>query len=315
MNSVVSVLTLMLLAALGALVYRLRSHPQEWEDLMLNRFRRWRAFWTARRLVKWVCIPLASWALVFCMSNRAELEEAYERIQCGGDACPALTAQELRWRFIKSYLHYMLNQRKPSSDGCCYEQLVLLPIDFNTQSLMQESEYVTLLTTLIANALPLKTHHDIDALTPDASIKYPLIAGISRSQRDAVVIPMQSIQPIHLEDVDADYTKRNPYEEVARHIGSWERMRGYGKHFFEVTEYWGVDLSCFDGKDKRGNEGSFVKPRRRSIDHIQPKPLDALILAASDRGNILLWEDERAENPNTLTPILFFIKSNFEEKS
>ena len=32
MNSVVSVLTLMLLAALGALVYRLRSHPQEWED-------------------------------------------------------------------------------------------------------------------------------------------------------------------------------------------------------------------------------------------------------------------------------------------
>jgi len=310
MNSVIGVLTLMLLAVLVVLVYRLRSHPQEWEDLVLVRLRRWRAFWTTRRLVKWIGIPFACWAAVFCISIRTELAEAYERIQCGGDACPALTAQELRFRFIKSYLHYMLNERKPSSDGCCYDQLVLLPINISTQSLMQEPEDATLLTTLIANALPLKNHEDIDDLTPSVLVTHPSIAGISRSQRDALIIPMQSMQPIHLEDVDVDYTKRNPYEEVARQIGRWERLRGYGKHFFEVTEYWGVDISCCDGKGRHRNEG-VVERKRRSIDRIQSKPLDALVLAASDRGNILFWEDERAENSDILTPILFFTKSNF----
>ncbi len=309
MISFVNVLTLIFLAVLAVLVYQLRSHPQEWENLVPNRLRRWRAFWTARRLAGWVGIPLTCWAVVLFISNRTELAEAYAHIKCG-NACPALTAQELRWRFIKSYLHYALDRRKPASDGWGYDQLVLLPVNLNAQSLVQGLENATLLTTLTTNALPLKTHEAIDALTPNVPAAYPSIAGISLSYRHAVVIPLQSIQPIRLENVDADYTPYDPHKEVTRRIGRWEKLRGYGKHFFEVTEYWGLDLSCCDGTGTRKNEESLAERKKKGINYLQSHSKDAWVLASSDRGNLLLWENVRGEMPD-LTPFLFLIKSPF----
>ena len=176
----------------------LRTDSKEPEDLELNRMRRWRMYWSKQRLVKWVGMPLACWLLVFCISNRAELAETYERLKCGGDACPVLTAEELRWRFIKSYLHFVLYDRRHDSEAKTTDQLVLLPTQLNAQRLVKEIEDGTLLTTLKTNALPLNTHDDIDALTPNILIKYPSIAGISLSHRQAIVSLMQSIQPILL---------------------------------------------------------------------------------------------------------------------
>lgn len=247
--------------------------------------------------------PIPAWvgALTLClalftfMSNRAELAEAYERVACG-KACPSLTADELRLQVIKAYLHFKLKSRKKASDGGGNHELVLLPVNLNAQSLAQGLEDSTLLTTLTTNALLLQTHEEIDALGPSILSAHPLIAWYSLHHRTAEVVPIQSMQPIRLEDVDPSLA---PHVAAARRIGRWERLRGYGEHFFQITEYWGLNLSCCDGQgDHQGlSPVWFKKNSLQTIQATHPK-----VFAVSDRGAILLWEG-MGESPG-LTYIL-----------
>jgi hypothetical protein len=235
--------------------------------------------------------PLTIWVgvLTFCLvfgmflSNRTELAEAYERVICG-EACPSLTANELRLKAIKSYLHFKLKTRKKVSDGGGNHQLALLPVNLSALSLAQGIKDSTLLTTLTTGALLLQTREEIDLLEPSILRAYPSIAWYSLHHRTAEVIPTQSIQPIRLQDVDPSL---KPLEAAARRIGRWERLRGYGEHFFQVTEYWDLNLSCCDGLGDFG--GTSLDTRKKSsLDSI--KSNRPWIFAVSDRGGILLWE-------------------------
>ncbi len=247
--------------------------------------------------------PLNIWVgvltccLVFGMflSNRTELAEAYERVICG-EACPSLTANELRLRTIKSYLHFKLKNRRKASDGGGNHQLALLPVNLSAQSLAQGIEDSTLLTTLTTSALLLQTPEEIDALELGILSAYPSIAWYSLHHRSAEVIPIQSIHPIRLQDVDPSL---EPRKATARRIGRWERRRGYGEHFFQINEYWNLDLSCCDGLGDYGGT-SLYKRKKSSLNSIQSNR--PWIFAVSDRGAILLWEG-MSESPG-LTYIL-----------
>ena len=225
-----------------------------------------------------VCLALGAFML-----NRAELAEAYERVTCG-KACPSVTADELRLNVIKAYLHHKLDVNTARLEFASREQLVLLPVHLTAQSLAQGIEESTLLATLTSNALLIQTHAQIDALESSVLDAYPSIAVYSLSYRDAEVIPIQSIQPIRLQDVDP---RLKPYVAVARRIGRWERLRGYGEHFYQVTEYWNLDLSCCDGLGDYGGT-SLYRRKKNSLDSIQSNR--PWIFAVSDRGVILLWE-------------------------
>jgi len=248
-----------------------------------------------RPMATWVSILTLCLALGAFLWNRAELAEAYERVTCG-KACPSLTADELRLKVIKAYLHHRLNMNTERLEFASREQLVLLPVHLTAESLAQGIKESTLLATLTSNALLIQTHAQIDALAPSVLDTHPSIAVYSLSYREATVIPIQSIQPIRLQDIDPSL---EPYVAAARRIGRWERLRGYGEHFFQVTEYWGLNLSCCDGQgDHQGlSPAWFKKNSQQTIQSNRP-----WIFAVSDRGAILLWKG-MGESPG-LTYIL-----------
>lgn len=247
-----------------------------------------------RSIKVWMSVLALFSALGGFMSNRTELAEAYERVTCG-KACPSLAAEELRLNVIKAYLHHRLSTTKTASDGGG-QKLFLLPVQLDAQSLAQGVRDETLVETLTTNTLLLSTHQEIDALDTNVFKTHPSIAWYSLQHREATVIPIQSIQPIRLQDVDPSL---EPHVAAARRIGRWERLRGYGEHFFQVTEYWGLNLSCCDGQgDRRGLSPAWFK--KNSLQNIQStRPW---IFAVSDRGAILLWEG-MGESPG-LTYIL-----------
>lgn len=237
-----------------------------------------------RPMTTWMSILVLCLALGAFLSNRTELAEAYEKVTCC-KACPSLTAEELRLNVIKAYLHHRLSTTKTASDGGG-QKLFLLPVQLDAQTLAQGLQDETLLKTLTTNTLLLDTHQKIDALDTNVFKTHPSIAWYSLQHRKATVIPIQSIQPIRLQDVDPIV---KPYEAVARHIGRWERLRGYGEHFFQVTEHWGLDMSCCDGLGDSGGT-SLYRRKKYSVDFIQSNR--PWIFAVSDRGAILLWEDD-----------------------
>ena len=247
-----------------------------------------------RPMTAWVSILTLCLALGAFLSNRTELAEAYERVTCG-KACPSLTADELRFKVIKAYLHHRLSTTKTASDGGG-QKLFLLPVQLDAQSLAQGVKDETLLKTLITNTLLLDTHQKIDGLDTKVFKTHPSIAWYSLQHREATVIPIQSIQPIRLQDVDPSL---EPHVAAARHIGRWERLRGYGEHFFQVTEHWGLDLSCCDGLGDSGGVNLYRR-KKYSVDFIQSNR--PWIFAVSERGAILLWEG-MGESPG-LTYIL-----------
>lgn len=57
-----------------------------------------------------------------------------------------------------------------------------------------------------------------------------------------MVLPLPGIRPVRLH-ATAPVSGHRPREVEAQRIGRWERLRGYGRHFFEVTEYSSLDLS------------------------------------------------------------------------
>ena len=248
-----------------------------------------------RPMAAWVSILTLCLTLGAVISNGTELAEAYERVTCG-KACPSLTAEELRLNAIKAYLHHKLDVNIERLEFASREKLVLLPVHLTAQSLAQGIKESTLLATLTSNALLIQTHAQIDELESSVLDKHPSIAVYSLSYREATVIPIQSIQPIRLQDVDP---RLEPHEAAARRIGRWERLRGYGEHFFQVTEYWGLNLSCCDGQgDHQGLSPAWFK--KNSLQTIQStRPW---IFAVSERGAILLWEG-MGESPG-LTYIL-----------
>lgn len=283
MNSAIGALALMLLASLALLAYWIWHHPQEWAHVGPNRFKRWRAFWSARPMAVWIGVIGFCLVLNAFISNRTELVEVYEHIKCG-DACPVLTAEDLRFRVVKSYLHHRLSVNIKRLEFASREKLVLLPVNLNSQKLAQGFEDSTLLTTLTTNSMLLETHSQIDELKPSVLTIHPSIAEYSLSYRTAIVIPIESIRPIRLQDVDPSL---EPYAAAAQRIGLWERMRGYGNHFFQITEYWPLDLSCCDGRGDYGGT-SLYKRKKSSLDSIRSNR--PRILAVSNRGAILLWE-------------------------
>lgn len=95
---------------------------------------------------------------------------------------------------------------------------------------------------------------------------------------------MSSFQPIRLDEIDPRY---RPSEAAEEHIGRWERLRGYGQHFFKINEYDYLDLSCCDGRGDYG--GTSLEQRKlKSLEHIRTN--GQLVLAVSLRGDILKWE-------------------------
>ena len=165
------------------------------------------------------------------------------------------------------------------------EQLVLLPVHLTAASLAQGINDSTLLATLTTNALLIQTHAQIEALESSVLATHPSIAEYSLSYRYATVIPIQSIQPIRLQDVDPSL---EPHVAAARSIGRWERLRGYGEHFFQVTEYGGLSLACCDGKGDENETSTVWWLKRNSLTNIQST--HPWIFAVSDRGVILFWE-------------------------
>jgi hypothetical protein len=248
-----------------------------------------------RLIPAWIGLLVVFLALGAFMSNRTESAEAYERVTCG-KACPSLTAEELRLNAIKAYLHHKLDVNIERLEFASREQLVLLPAHLTAQSLAQGIKESTLLATLTSNALLIQTHAQIDALESNILDKHPSIAVYSSSYREATGMPTQSIQPIRLQDLDPSL---EPHVAAARRIGRWDRLRGYGEHFFQVTEYWGLNLSCCDGQgDHQGLSPAWFK--KNSLQTIQStRPW---IFAVSERGAILLWEG-MGESPG-LTYIL-----------
>lgn len=294
MTPVVNALALMLLAALVAMAGWLWSHPEE-RAALRHGLRRWRASLTSARVVAWVGIPGVCLALGTLLSHRAEWAEARERALCG-PACPALSAQVLRRRVITSYLHILLDQRKAASDGWGYDRLVLLPVRLDAQRLAQGQEAGTLLTALTSQALQLNTHADIDALNPGTLAAHPTIAGLSLSYRQAVVIPLASIQalgPKGMDGLEGVAPGQLAHPRVASRIGRWERLRGYGTHFFEVTEFWDVDLSCCDGRGSFHGTHNLHQRRQRSLKTIASTKPQAI--AVSNQGKVLLWWDDMGE--------------------
>jgi hypothetical protein len=248
MSPVIWILSQIILTVLIVLVYRLRTHPKEWQTLVL----------ATKRLSKWLAVILICWSLIWIGNHRTELSETYERFKCGGDTCPALTANELRWRFIKSYLHFKLTDKKQDSEAKTTDRLVLLPIALDAQRLIKEIENDTLLATLATQSLPLKNHEDIDALTPDALVQYQSLVWIPESRHRAAITNLQGIKPIQINALNLSDTKHDLYKEVARRIGRWEELRGYGQHFFVAPESWSVELACCDNrflskKEERSN--------------------------------------------------------------
>lgn len=237
-----------------------------------------------RPITAWMGVLALCLALVTFMSNRTELAEAYERVTCG-KACPSLTADELRVNVIKAYLHHCLNVIIERHDYGGNDQLALLPVNLTAQSLAQGIKDSTLLATLTSNALLIQTHVQIDALEPSFLATHPSIAVYSLFHREAEVIPMWSIQPVSPQEVQ-------PYafQTSRKLIGRWERLRGYGQHFFWITEYWGLSLACCDGKGDKNETSTVWRLKRNSLKMIQA--VRPQVFAVSDRGAILFWKYE-----------------------
>ena len=251
-----------------------------------------------RPITVWMGVLALCLALITFMLNRTELAEAYERVTCG-KACPSLTAEELRVNVIKAYLHYRLNVIINWRDYGHSESLALLPVDLTAESLAQGIQDSTLLATLTTNGLLLQTHAQIDALEPSVLVTHPSITKYSLYLREAEVIPMRSIRPASPQEMQAFL---QVYPAGLRRIGRWERLRGYGQHFFWISEYWGLSLACCDGKGDENEASTVSWLKLSSLKSIQAKRSG--VFAVSDRGAIFFWQSA-GENGLSLSYRIF----------
>lgn len=295
MSSAIDTLALVLLAWFGLLAFWLWRHPEEWAALGVGRLQRYKALPRTRPFAIWIGLPGLCLATAAFTSHHAGLAEAWEQARCGPQ-CPPLPAEELRVRAIKSYLHILLDLRTPASDGLGYDQLLLLPAHLDAQGLVQGLYDATLLTTLTAGAQPLATHAAIDALHGDALASYPTVVGLSLAHRTALVVPLVGMRPLGpqgLREREGVAPGQPIHPGVADRIGRWERLRGYGGHFFELTEYRDLDLSCCI---ERGPGTSRANARQRmqyGLQRIAATRPQAI--AVSNRGQVLLWRDDLGE--------------------
>ncbi|MBB6563644.1 hypothetical protein HNP48_006368 [Acidovorax soli] len=288
MPSAVPTLALVLTAWCVLLAFWLWRHPQEWAALGANRRQRCKALPRARPLVVWIGLPCLCLALAALASHRAGLAEAWEQALCG-PPCPALPAEALRVQAIRSYLHILLDLRTPASDGWGYDQLLLLPAQLDAQDLVQGLHDMTLLGTLTTGAQALATHAAIEALPADALASHPTVVGLSRAHYTALVVPLASMQPLSPQGLNG-VAGATPGSLAHPRIGRWERLRGYGRHFFTLTEYRDLDLSCCDG---RPTSTSGRQRRQYGLDYIAAAR--SQLIAVSDQGQVLRWHDDLGE--------------------
>lgn len=289
-------LALVLLAWCGLLAFWLWRHPQDWAALGTTRLQRWKALPGTRPFAVWVGLPGLCLAMAALTSHRTGLAEVYERALCGPH-CPALPPGQLRVRAIKSYLHILLDLRTAASEGWGHDQLRLLPARLDAQGLVQGLYDATLLATLTDGALPLETHAAIDALHGDTLASYPTVAGLSLAHGTALVVPLDSLQPLdwspgpHRPEGVAPGQPTQP--NVAGRIGRWERLRGYGGHFFRLTEYRDLDLSCCIERGPGTGRANARQRRQYGLQHIAATHPQTI--AVSDRGQVLFWQDDLEE--------------------
>ena len=241
-------------------------------------------------------------SMVWMISNREEVVEVFHETTCSA-SCPALPAEQLRLQVIKAYLHRQLNSSIERRGAGGYYQIALLPRDFTKEDIKQEIQNEALVRTLTTNATVLTTQAQIDALSIETFSNNPSIAFYSLSRRKAQIIPTRSIQTTTLADIEEFLSRRNNqrWRDAEEYWSNrdtqrgrvrldpltwWELQRGYGRHFFWVTNYAFLDLGCCDGLgDESKNGSSPHKSKKESL--LNLKSDNRYFMFVSNRGAIL----------------------------
>lgn len=202
--------------------------------------------------------------------------------ECRFQACPELSDSALRERVIKSYLHTKLEENASRAYAGGSDQLVLLPMPADALDLMREVEEETLLKSLHANALLLRTHAEIDLLDAEVINAYSAIANYSLNHRNVDVIPLKSFQRASENDIARHQYlyKRSPpvFDDL-------ETTRGYGRKFYWIQEFGGISLACCDGLER--NDGT-NKRWHKDYSIVNLSKIRPQILSITDGGGILI---------------------------
>jgi hypothetical protein len=222
------------------------------------------------------------WGVVWTLSNRAEISEAFEVATCRVP-CLALTPEQLRLEVIKAYLHRELDFNINSySGGATFHKLVLLPRDMSAEDIVKSIKDQTLLAILTTDTNLLESHAQIDALTIESLAGDPSIAAYSLPHREVEITPTRSIRKATPTEVES-YPRESRSSVFV--FGWLERQRGYGQRFFWINSYWGLSLACCDG---RGNERDLSPDWLNENSLRNVKAVTPRLMAVSDRGAILI---------------------------
>jgi uncharacterized protein (DUF2164 family) len=234
--------------------------------------RKWRR--VALQGIVWLTLI---WGVVWTLSNRAEISEAFEVATCRAP-CLALKPDQLRLQVIKAYLHRELERNIELNDGSEMFQLALVPRDMTAQDMAQGIRDASLLGILTSDTSVLKTHAHIDALNIESLARHPSIAVYFLRLEYLDITPTRSIRKASMAEVE-NYFRAGG----APAISSWERQRGYGGHFFWLTD-WYVDVACCDGHvDSDGRSSRRKNDSLGDIESDRPR-----LMAVSNRGVILI---------------------------
>ena len=240
-----------------------------------------------RKLLLILALPCLLVGVAWIAANYDEVVETFHEATCA-EPCPALSLEQLRLQVIKAYLHNKLESSTESLAAGGYMQIVLLQRDFTKEDLKEQIEKGALVRTLTTNAVVLKTHGQIDALSTATFTYHPTIALYSLSRRKAQIIPTRSIQATTQFDIE-QYVSNRTTQRGRFHIPPftwWEKQRGYGQYFFWIVEYPFLDLGCCDGLGDQSQNGSNPhKSKRQSLLSLEYENKHFMFI--SNRGRIL----------------------------
>jgi len=183
---------------------------------------------------------------------------------------------------IKAYLHLLLDNAFEISKNGGNGQLIILPIELRAHDVEEAIRELNLSSIIAKSGLHLRSHEQIERLSAESLQTYQTTAVYSSPHRQAMITPIQLIRPAVMPG-DWDPWQLQLIEQIE--FSHWERMRGYGRHFFWIIEYRNLSLACCDG---RGSENGLSLDwlNQNSLKNI--KSSKARLLAVSSRGDILI---------------------------
>jgi hypothetical protein len=238
------------------------------------------------RLLGWTVTCAALTLFGFSCSPSSEQRDWISEAECANSTCPALSEADLRERVIKSFLHMRLAMNLERRDGGGGDLLVLLPAKVTAARLESAIERATLLDLLGAEALVLRTHVQIEALTVAVLDAHHVIASYSMNHREADIVSLDGFRSVSPDELSAYLSangKQYPKFDVS------ELQRGYGRQFFWIQEFNRLGLQCCDGRGSLGGLSIRWHKQNSTLNIRGSRPK---MLSITARGGILSRGDE-----------------------